>query len=193
GPRSNRPRADDPRGSLLPDTRESANRGERRAVHIERVFDPGEGPLTVARHAHVDESIQRQVVREADENRIRADLPAVRHVAVMNLQEHIPEDRALRDHPSQHLVVDQGPHGLLELPEFAIQSRGLELPTHRSASVRTSGWCPAWRRLRGPALPAWPRPDARTSSPDPLCPYARPSGSGPPLEFLPAARESRVH
>src|SRR5437867_6450760 len=82
-PRIKRPRADDPRGSLLPDTRESANRGERRAGHIERVFDPGEGPLTVPRYAHVDESISRQVVREADENRIRAALPTVRHVAVM--------------------------------------------------------------------------------------------------------------
>src|SRR3989442_4557534 len=131
-PRIKRPRADNPRGSLLPDARESADCGERSAVHGERVLDRGEGPLAVARHAHVDESIQRQVVWEADEDWIRANLPAVRHVALANLQEHVPEDRAFRDHPSQHLVVDQGPNGLLELPEFAIQSRGLKLPTHRS-------------------------------------------------------------
>src|SRR2546427_7585988 len=130
GPRIKRPCTDDPRGSLLADARESADRGEWRVVHIERVFDRRERPLTVARHADVDESIQRYVVREADEDRIRSDLPAVGHVAVVNLQEHVPEDRAFRDHPLQHLVVDQGPHGLLELPEFAIQSRGLELPTH---------------------------------------------------------------
>src|SRR5947208_5454070 len=132
GPRIKRPCTDDPRGSLLADARESADRGERRVVHIERVFDRRERPLTVTRHPHVDESIQRYVVREADKDRIRANLPAVRHVAVVNLQEHVPEDRAFRDYPLQHLVVDQGPHGLLELPEFAIQSRGLELPTHRT-------------------------------------------------------------
>src|SRR5436309_15574102 len=73
GPRIKWPFTDDPRGSLLADARESANIGERRMVHIERVFDRGERPLTVARHAHIDESTQRHAVRDAAKTRIRAD------------------------------------------------------------------------------------------------------------------------
>src|SRR2546428_12384383 len=132
GPRIKRPCTDDPRGSLLADARESADRGERRTVHIERVFDRGERPLTVARHAHVDESIQRYVVREADEDRIRADLPAGGHLAVVNLQEHVPEDRAFRDHPPHHPWINRCPYGLLESPKLAIEAGGLELAAHRA-------------------------------------------------------------
>src|SRR5213594_2865727 len=113
GPRIEWPRADDAGGALLPDSREGANRREWGTVHIERVLDCGEGSLTVARHAHIDESIQRHVVREADENRIGADLSTIRHVAVLELQENVPKDRAFWDHPLQHLVVNRGPHGLL--------------------------------------------------------------------------------
>src|SRR3989475_5289403 len=132
GPRIEWPRPDDAGGASLPDTREGANSREWGTVHVERVLDRGEGSLAVARHANIDESIQRHVVREADENRIRADLSAIRHVAVLDFQEHAPEDRAFRDHPLQHLVVNQGPHGFLESPELAIEAGRLELAAHRA-------------------------------------------------------------
>src|SRR5207247_9273817 len=125
-------RSDDTRGSVLPDSREGSDGRERCAGHVERVFDRREGSLTVARHAHVDKSIQRRVVRDADEDWIRADLPPVRHVAIVDLQEYIPEDRSFRNYAAQHLVVDRGPDGLLELPKFAIQSGRLELAPHRA-------------------------------------------------------------
>src|SRR5207245_142541 len=130
GPRIERPRADDAGGALHPDSREGADRREWGAVHVERVLDCGQRSLAVARHAHIDESIQRHVVREADEDRIRADLSAIRHVAVLNLQEHVPENRAFRDHSLQHLMVNRGPHGLLESPELAIEAGRLELAAH---------------------------------------------------------------
>src|SRR5947199_6717541 len=131
-PRIEWPRSDDPRGSFLPDSREGSDGRERCAVHVERVFDRREGSLTVARHAHVDESIQRRVVRDTDEDRIGADLPAVCHVTIVNLQEHVPQDRSFRNYAAQRLVVHRGPDGLLELPEFTIQSGRLELAPHRA-------------------------------------------------------------
>src|SRR5438445_1657855 len=132
GPRIEWPRADDAGGALLPDSWEGANRREWGTVHVERVLDRGEGSLAVARHANINESIQRHVVREADEDRIRADLSAIRHVAVPNLQEHVPKDRAFRDHSLQHLMVNRGPYGLLESPELAIEAGRLELAAHRA-------------------------------------------------------------
>src|SRR5712692_9528071 len=130
GPRIERPRSDDAGGALLPNPWEGANRRERGAVHVERVLDRGERPLAVAGHPHIDEAVQRHVVGEADEDRIRADLSAIGHVAVLNLQEYLPKDRAFRDHALQHLMVNQGPHGLLESPELAIEAGRLELAAH---------------------------------------------------------------
>src|SRR5438046_1434441 len=131
-PRIEWPRSDDPRGSFLPDSREGSDGRERCAVHVEWVFDRREGSLTVARHAHVDESIQRRVVRDTDEDRIGADLPAVCHVTIVNLQEHVPQDRAFRDYAGQHRVVDRGADGLLEVPELTIHAGRLALAPHRA-------------------------------------------------------------
>src|SRR5438445_2366166 len=132
GPRIEWPRADDAGGALLPDSRQGANRREWGTVHVERVLDCGEGPLAVARHANINESIQRHVVREADEDRIRADLSAIRHVAVLNLQEHVSENRAFRDHSLQHLMVNRGPYGLLESPALAIDVGWLDVAAPRA-------------------------------------------------------------
>src|SRR3989442_15767764 len=82
GPRIEGPRADDAGGALLPDPREGADRSQRRAIHIVWVLDRGQRPLAVTGHAHIDETIQRHVVREAEEDRLRADLSSIRPWAV---------------------------------------------------------------------------------------------------------------
>ena len=82
----------------------------------------------MAYDAHVDEPVQRRMVRQSHEDRIGPDLPTVRHPAVLHFQEHIAEHGSLGDDALQHLVVHDGADRLLEPAEFPIQSGWLELP-----------------------------------------------------------------
>src|SRR2546425_12025952 len=86
----------------------------------------------MADHANVDELIGGRIVREADEDRVGADLSTVRHMAFVELEEYVAEDRALGNHAAQHLVVDQRAHRFLEPPEVVIQARWFELAAHGS-------------------------------------------------------------
>src|SRR5437773_9513536 len=90
------PCADDAGRSLRPDSREGRDGRQRRVVHVERVLDRGERPLSVAHDAHVDETVNPGPVRPPDEYRIRPDLSTIRHVTVLQLQEHVSEDGPLR-------------------------------------------------------------------------------------------------
>src|SRR5207302_856056 len=90
-----RPCADDACRALRPDPREGRDGRQRRAVHVEWVLDRGEGTLSVAHDAHVDEPVHPGPVRQPDEDRIRADLSTVRHMAVLQ-----PRNTSRRTVPS---------------------------------------------------------------------------------------------
>src|SRR5436853_6187580 len=125
------PCADDACRSLRPDPWEGRDGRQRRAVHVERVLDRGEGPLSEAHDTHVDETVHPGPVRQPDQDRISADLSAVRHVAVLQLQEHVSENGPLGHDATEHLVVDRRAHRLLEPTELAVQPGRLELAPNR--------------------------------------------------------------
>src|SRR3989454_5511153 len=127
-----RSRADDARRAFRPDSRKGRDRRERRAVYIERIFDRGEGTLPVAHDADVDEPIDAGPVRQADEDRIGTDLSAIRHMSILQLQEHVAEDGPLGNDAPQHLMVNFGSDRFLEPTELAVQPGRLELPSDRA-------------------------------------------------------------
>src|SRR5437867_10750255 len=78
----------------------------------------------------VDEPFHISIVREADEEPIRPDLAPIGDVAILEFEIYVSQHGPPGDDPLEHLVVERGPHRLLEPPELAVQSCRLELPPH---------------------------------------------------------------
>ena len=70
---------------------------------------PQQATPHVADHADVEELIERKSLANGDENRVAADLPHERRIAVVNLAAQVPQDSPNGKEPLQHGYVDLPP------------------------------------------------------------------------------------